>query len=274
MNVTAAKRGIFKTFLYLSFLLVVAGVSACLGVGSVVAYQVFWGDDSELQKSTILARINEETTIYTLDETTRIGSFFNENHRTYVPISRVPAHMVRAMVASEDKNFYDHAGVDVFAIASAFWDGVGNGFKFRRGGSSITQQTVKNILDRREHTFQRKFKEMIRALQLERLYSKNEILEFYLNQFHVTANGNGIGIAAKYYFNKSVEDLTLVEAAFIAGSVKAPSKYNPFTKYTKKARETAKKHADDRKNYVIKRMYTQGWIDQDELKQAIVETSF
>ena len=79
-------------------------------------------------------------------------------------------------------------------------------------------------MDRREHTFKRKFKEMIGALQLERMYSKEQILEFYLNQFHVTANGKGVGIAAQYYFNKDVRDLSLVEAAFIAGSVKAPSK--------------------------------------------------
>ena len=78
------------------------------------------------------------------------------------------------------------------------------GFHFRRGGSTITQQTVKNVLDRREHSFKRKFKEGVRALQLERLYTKREILEFYLNQFHVTANGNGIAIAAQYYFSKEV----------------------------------------------------------------------
>ena len=259
-------KKIFHTFVFGFFLLVIAGFSGGLGVASVVVYQVFWGDHSALKKTTILARINEETTIYTLDGKTRIGAFFNNSHRTYVPIEEVPAHMLRAMVASEDKNFYNHYGIDPIAISSAFWDGVRRGFRFRRGGSTITQQTVKNIMDRREHTFQRKFKEMIRALQLERLYTKNEILEFYLNQFHVTANGNGIGIAAKYYFNKSVEDLSLVEAAFISGSVKAPDKYNPFTKYTKEKRALAWQRADERKNYVLRRMYEQGWISEEELK--------
>ena len=74
---------------------------------------------------------------------------------------------------------------------------------------------------------------MIRALQLERIYNKKQIIEFYLNQFHVAGNGTGIAIAAKYYFNKNVGDLNLIESAFIAGSLKGPGKYNPFIKYTK-----------------------------------------
>ena len=227
-----------------------------------------FGDVSELKKSTILSRINEETTIYTLDEQHKIGSFFNDSHRSYVPIDDIPIHMIRAMVASEDKNYYGHVGVDPVAIFMAFMDGVKRGFRFRRGGSTITQQTIKNILDRREHTFKRKFKEMIRALQLEKMYSKEQILEFYLNQFHVTANGKGIGIAAKYYFNKEVQDINLIEAAFISGSVKAPSKYNPFIKYTKAKRDKALLEASRRKNYVLRRMYEQGWISEQELKDA------
>ena len=258
-----------KTYAFYAFLLCsVIAVSAGAGVGAVVLYQVFWGDDSELTKSTILARIQEQTTIYMLDETTKVGSFFDESHRSYIPIEEVPAHMIRAMVASEDKHFFNHFGIDPVAIAKAFADGVLNGLRFRRGGSTITQQTVKNIMDRREHTFQRKFKEMIRALQLERIYDKQQILEFYLNQFHVTANGKGIGIAAQYYFSKQVQDLDLVEAAFIAGSVKAPSKYNPFIKYSLEEREKAWSEANQRKNYVLRRMYEQGWISEEELKDA------
>lgn len=242
--------------------------SAAVGALTVIVYQVYFGDDSELKKSAILARINEETTIFTLDEQTRIGSFFDNSHRSYVEVDRIPVHMVRAMVAAEDKNFYEHVGIDPFAIATAFFEGIGSGMRFKRGGSTLTQQTVKNIMDRREHTFTRKFKEMIRALQLERMYSKNQILEFYLNQFHVTANGRGIGIAAQYYFNKDVSDLTLVEAAFIAGSVKAPNKYNPFVKNTEEEKAAAWREADARKNYVIKRMYREGWISEEEFKKA------
>src|SRR5690606_31312190 len=114
----------------------------------------------------------------------------------------------------------------------------------------ITQQTVKNIMGDWEFSFRRKIREAIAAFQLERLYTKRQILEFYLNQFYVSGNGNGIGIAARYYFNKDVRDLDLVESAFIAGSVKGPSAYDPFIKFTKEQRERAIKAAFDRKNYV------------------------
>lgn len=261
-------KTLFRKLGFVVVLVMAAAMAGGLGMLSVVVYQVFWGDYSQLEKSTILARINEETTLYASDDETAIGSFFDNAHRSYVSIEKIPAHMIRAMVASEDQNFYHHFGVDPVAISGAFVEGMMNGMRFRRGGSTITQQTVKNIMGNWENSFRRKFQEMIRALQLERMYSKNEILEFYLNQFHVTANGNGIGIASRYYFNKAVEDLSLVEAAFIAGSVKAPSKYNPFTKYTKAARSKAWQRANERKNYVLRRMYSQGWIDREELQQA------
>jgi penicillin-binding protein 1A len=246
-------------------------VSGIVGIGVVVLYQVFLGDTEELKKSTILARINEETIIFADDEETRFGSFFDNAHRKYVPIDQIPAHMIRAMVASEDKNFYQHMGIDPIAIGDAMIEGIFSGFHFKRGASTITQQTVKNIMGHRERTFRRKFKEMIRALQIERMYPKQQILEFYLNQFHVTANGNGIGIASRYYFDKDVQDLTLVEAAFIAGSVKAPSRYNPFVKDSKEDRDRAVEEANGRKNYVVRRMMEQGWISKEEFEQAFVE---
>lgn len=234
----------------------------------VVWVQVRIGDTSELKKSTILARMNEETTIYFADGEYPIGSFFAGLHRKYIPISEVPAYVINSVIASEDKNFYRHQGVDPVAITKAFFDGVKLG-RFRRGGSTITQQTVKNTLGHWEKSFARKFREIVAALQLERMYDKRQILEFYLNQFHVAANGNGIGIAAKYYFNKEVQDLNLVEAAFIAGSVKGPSKYNPFIKYTREARQQARESAFERKNYVLRRMHKQGWISQSELTSSL-----
>lgn len=257
-----------RKFLFASAITAGVGLLALLVVGGFLGYLIYFGDVTELKKSTILARINEETTLYTLDEEHKIGSFFADEHRSYVTIDQVPQNMIRAMVAAEDKNFFQHYGVDPIAIFQAFSEGVANGMKFKRGGSSITQQTVKNIMDHREHSFQRKFKELIRAFQIERMYSKQQILEFYLNQFHVTANGKGIGIAARYYFNKDVKDLSLIESAFIAGSVKAPNKYNPFVKYDRKQKEEAWNEANWRKNYVLRRMYEQGWITEAQLKEA------
>ena len=249
---------------------VVAGVAgaiaAAVGVGVVIYAMVYFGDDSSLKKSTILARINEETSIFCEDGVTPIGSFFTNEHRRYVTIDELPAHTINALVAAEDKNFFKHNGVDPTAIFKAFLDGLKSGHF--RGGSTLTQQTVKNILDRWEYSLQRKVREAIASLQLERLYSKKQILEFYFNQFHVSGNGSGIGIAAKYYFNKEVRDLNLIESAFIAGSVKGPSKYDPFIKYTKERREQAVRNAFERKNYVLRRMYEQGWVTEQEFREA------
>lgn len=265
----AKLRNFFKYLLWGSALALIAGVSAGIGMAAVVAWQVYLGDDSSLVKTTIMAKIKEETTLYYVDETTRIGSFFEAQHRRYIPIEEVPPHVNNAIIAAEDKNFYNHPGIDPVALFKAFSEGIASGGRFRRGGSTITSQTVKNIMGDWEPSFSRKFREMIKALQLERLYTKKQILEFYLNQFHVAGNGNGIGIAARYYFNKDVRDLNLVEAAFIAGSVKGPGKYNPFIKFTQKSRDQAVGAANDRKNYVLRRMFEQDWISKDEFDEAL-----
>lgn len=247
----------------------VAGLSGALGMGCVVLWEVYYGDDSTLRKTTILAKIKEETTLYYLDEETRIGSIFESQHRRYIPIDEVPPHVINALIGAEDQDFYSHIGVDPIAIFKAIGEGIASGGRFRRGGSTITQQTVKNIMDDWEASFARKFREMIKSIQLEKLYTKRQILEFYLNQFHVAGNGNGIGIAAKYYFDKPVHELSLVEGAFIAGSVKGPSKYNPFIKYTKESRELAKKNANERKNYVLRRMFEQKWISEEDYNEGL-----
>lgn len=253
---------------YWSLLFSVAiGVSAGLGGLAVVGYQVQFGDTEALEKTTILAKLQEETRIYYADGKTQMGSLFENKHRRYISIDEIPPHVQNAIVAAEDKNFYEHFGFDVFATGKAFIDGVTKGGRFR-GASTITQQTVKNLLNDWEMSFTRKIREAIRAIQLEKIYDKKQILEFYLNQFHVAGNGNGIGIAARYYFDKEVRDISLVEAAFIAGSVKGPSKYNPFIKYTKKSKERARFFANQRKNYVLSRMYEHKWISEDEYLEA------
>ena len=266
---SASFRSFAKFSLWSLTALVVSLLAGALGVLAVVYGLVYFGDDSNLKKATILARINEETNIYMLDEKTPIGSIFSDAHRRYVPIDEVPATMINALIAAEDKNFYNHHGIDPVAIVSAS-AGVLKGGRVR-GASTLTQQTARNILGWWDVTLSRKVKEAIASLQLERLYSKKQILEFYLNQFHVSGNGRGIGIAAKYYFNKDVKDLDLVESAFIAGSVKGPSQYDPFIKFTKERRERAIKKAYNRKNYVLRRMYEQGWVSADDFKKAWAE---
>ena len=128
------------------------------------------------------------------------------------------------------------------------------------GGSTLTQQTAKNLYYRPDRSLRSKWNELLNALRLEAHYSKDEILEFYFNQFHVAGNGRGLGIAARYYFDKSVADLSLQECAFIAGSVKAPARYNPFIGRTEEARQKAAKSAANRTHYVLRRMSETGAI--------------
>ncbi len=248
---------------------ILLGVLLGAGILGFVAWQVFYGDASELQKTAIMTKINEETSLFYLDEKTRIGSIFESQHRRYVSIDEVPTSLINAVVAAEDKNFYHHVGIDPTSIFKAFLEGALRGGRFRRGGSSITQQTVKNLMSDWEMSFSRKYREMIKSMQMERLYSKREILEFYLNQFHVAGNGHGAEIAARYYFNKDIKELNLVESAFIAGSVKGPGKYNPFIKYTKEDQERARTFANQRKNYVLDKMYEQGWVPEAEYQEAL-----
>lgn len=263
-TIAALLAKLFKLLWWLSLTGMLIGA---IGI-AIIVLQVRYSDISLLEKTTILAKMEEETSIYYLDGQERIGSLFSGVHRRYVPLRDIPAHMQNAIIAAEDKNFFLHRGVDYGAILIAFYEGLRQGGRFRRGGSTLTQQTVKNIMGDWETTFARKFREMIKAMQLEQLYDKEQILEFYLNQFHVVGNGNGIGIAANYYFNKDVLDLNLIEAAFIAGSVKSPSRYNPFMKRDQAGLKRALQQGHQRKNYVLTRMFEQKWISAEEYASA------
>lgn len=240
-----------------------------LDANSHAAFKIFNSDDSKFEKSHIIEILSKETLLFYSDGQTQLGSLFGQEHRIYITIDRVPRNLKDAIVSAEDETFYTNVGVDPKGIARA---AIHNLFsRSRQGASTITQQTVKNLYGRKETDLKTKFEEMINAFKLERRYSKDQILEFYLNQFHVTGNGRGIGVAAKYYFNKEVEELTLNEAAFIAGSVKGPDKYNPFTKTTVTGQQKAKQDAFIRKNYVLERMYKTGKITKQVYEKTLKE---
>lgn len=250
-------------------LLISAVAFGCLVAVAVLglAYQVFWAPPGNLAREEIVKRVSRESAIYYADGKRQVGALFAGTHRQYVPLADIPPHVLKAIVASEDQNFYHHFGIDILATGKAFYEGVTH-MSFRRAGSTITQQTVKIVFDDWEHSLRRKVLEAVAALKMERLYTKGQILEFYLNQFHVTSNGHGIGVAARYYFDKDAKDLDLVEAAFIAGTVKHPTKYNPFTKYTDGDRERAEENAKTRKDYVIGRMQKEGFLTEAEATAA------
>lgn len=216
-----------------------------------------------LERAAIEEIIAQESPILYRDASTRLGVFFAREHREYVGKDRIPQAWKDAIVASEDQRFYEHPGVDPKGIARAMKQNVEAG-RLVAGGSSLTQQTAKNLYYRPDRSLQSKWRELVNALRLEAHYGKDDILEFYANQFHVSANGRGIGIAARYFFDKEVEALTTLECAFIAGMVKAPAAYNPFVGATEERRDRARAKARARTRYVLDRMRATGSISQAE----------
>jgi penicillin-binding protein 1A len=252
--------------LVLLFSFVFLAGSACAGL---VFTEIKFGDSSHLDKAKIVEILSKESMVFFADGQTQLGSLFGQEHRHYVNFHEMPKSMLDAVVAAEDDRFYTHFGVDPISTIRAAFRNIILGR--HEGASTITQQTVKNLYGRSKVNLLVKAREALNALKLERRYSKQEILEFYLNQFHVSGNGRGVGIAAKYYFDKDVSDLSLTEVAFIAGSVKAPDRYTPFTKRSIKGQETARAAAKVRKDYVLKRMRDLKFIDEPTYQKARAE---
>ncbi len=215
----------------------------------------------EFQREAVLAIIAQESPVYYRDGVTPMGVFFDQEHRTYVPYAELPEDWVHAIVAAEDGSFWTHPGIDPKHIVRAMVQNVQAGTVVA-GGSTLTQQTAKNLFYRPDRSLRSKGVELVDALRLEAHFSKQDILEFYANQFHVSANGRGIGIAARYFFDKTPAQLDTKECAFIAGMVKAPSRYNPFIGQTAERREAARQAAEDRTAYVLRRMVVTGELNE------------
>ncbi len=189
-----------------------------------------------------------------------ITTLFREN-RVQVPIEQIPVITRNSFIAVEDARFYKHYGLSLTSIARAMLKNIRAG-KIVEGGSTITQQTAKNLYLSREKTFPRKFKEALLALQLERKYSKEQILEMYLNQIYFGAGAYGIEVAAQTYFGKPARELNLAESAMLAGLPKAPNTYSPFQNW---------EGAKNRQKIVLNRMAELGMIAQKEAEQAYAE---
>ena len=231
-------------------------------------YQVSRETALRIEKGAIDRVIASESPVYYRDGRTPIGVFFEKTHSKYIPYEEIPKVFVKALIASEDSNFYHHFGFDPKALLRAFIANIRSG-RIVQGGSTITQQTAKNIFVREKRSYEAKLKELIQAFLLERAYSKEEIIEMYANQFFVTGYGKGLRIAAQYYFDKDPKDLDLVEAAFIVGSVNGPNMHNPFLKKSEGAKAKARMSAKLRKNYVLSRMLAQNFITKKEYEEAI-----
>jgi penicillin-binding protein 1A len=181
------------------------------------------------------------------------------NRRVWVPLANIPDYVQKAFVAAEDRRFFQHHGVDEHGIIRAF---IGNLAEPGRpqGGSTITQQVVKNLLVGDDVTYERKIREMIVASRLEQTLSKQEILELYLNSAYLGRSSWGVEMAARSYFGKSAKTLTLAEGAILAGLLKGPSYFNP-DRHPDRAR--------DRLAYVLGRMQEDGFISAEQKDQAL-----
>jgi penicillin-binding protein 1A len=186
---------------------------------------------------------------------------YAHERRLYLPAAAIPPLVKQAFIAAEDKNFYSHSGIDPEGILRA----VGillEGGKRAQGASTITQQVAKNFLLGNERSFERKIREMLLALRIESAYSKEKILELYLNEIFFGLGNYGIAAAALNYFGKSVHELTVAEAAYLAGLPKGPNNYHPFRN---------PEAALDRRRYVINRMVEDGFISRAEGDKALQE---
>jgi penicillin-binding protein 1A len=186
---------------------------------------------------------------------------YARERRLYLPIQAVPKLVKNAFIAAEDKSFYDHGGLDFQGIARAtlfMVQNYGTG-KRPQGASTITQQVAKNFLLTPEATFQRKVKEALLALKIERTYSKDKILELYLNEIFLGLNAYGIAAASLLYFDKSVHELTPAEAAYLAALPKGPNNYHPFRR---------RDEAIARRNYVLDRMMEDGYLKREDGEKA------
>ena len=186
-----------------------------------------------------------------------IGEFASEK-RIFVPYATIPKQVVHAFIAAEDQRFFSHPGIDLFGIARAVRNNFTGGGKLQ-GGSTITQQVAKNFFFSSEQRFERKVKEMILSFRIERAYTKEKILELYLNQIFLGRQAYGVAAAAQVYFEKALDQLTVAEVAFLAALPQAPSRFNP---------EKNPRVAINRRNYVIQRMMDDGYIAKAEAEEA------
>lgn len=211
-----------------------------------------------------IGKVNFALTSHLYDRNGKsLYDFYKDQQRTPIKLSELPPYVANATIAIEDKDFYNHQGVSLISgIARAFRETYLRN-KGVQGGSTITQQLVKTALLSPERTLTRKFKEIIIALETERVYSKDKILEMYLNQVPYGGSVYGVEEASRKFFGKSAKDITLSEAALLAGLPQAPSIYSPFTNY---------ESAVARRDQVLQEMLLQNLISNDEYETAVRET--
>jgi len=248
------KKGIMRVFkgLFLLGLILVV----LLGAGTMALVFSYIKDVPDFEPW----MLSPAVTSYIYDSSGKeVANLYYDQNRVEVPLESVPLHVQRAFIAIEDERFFEHFGVDPMAILRALVTNFRNGNWTEQGGSTITQQIIKTAFLTPEKTYRRKVQEAWLAIKMERQYSKSEILEIYLNQIPFAHGAYGIESGANTYFNKSAEELTLAEAALLAGIPRAPNYYSPFNNF-----EAAKQ----RQSLVLQKMYQLGFISHREMIDA------
>lgn len=230
------------------------GIILCIiGVISLISLYI-------IAANTNVVPIKNSSSIYLYDKDMQV--FFQGNGTNdWIELDKISPYLVNATLAVEDKNFYTHNGFDFLRLSKAIYNNVITLSK-KEGASTITQQLARNLYLTMDKTWERKLNEAWLTIKIETQYSKDDIIEAYLNTINYNHGAYGIENAAKYYFNKSATDLTLAEASLLAGIPKAPSHYSPLVDYDK---------AKERQNIILGLMVKNGYITEDEKKEAAKE---
>jgi len=248
-----SSRKINKKFTKKNIFLAILAAIAVIIIISFVA--IFWiSRDLPNPNQLINRQVAQSTKIYDRTGQNILYEISGDERRTLVPLKDIPDHVKQATIAIEDKNFYKHGGFSVWAmIRTAITNII---YNQSAGGSTLTQQFIKNAVLSNEKTVTRKVKELILSYQLEKKFSKDEILQMYLNEIPYGSNAYGVEAASQKYFGKSVKDVTLAEAAILAALPQSPSRYSPYG--------ANKDLLLKRKDYVLDLMAEQGYISTAE----------
>jgi penicillin-binding protein 1A len=247
-----ASRGLLRGVLTIagSLLALLLGVAICAAIGLAVAYP-------NMPELSALTDYRPKLPLRVFSSDGVLLGEYGEERRQFVPIAQIPKVMRDAVLAIEDARFYHHGGVDYVGVIRAGMANVGESRS--QGASTITMQVARNFYLSTEKTFTRKLYEILLALKIEAQLSKDQILELYMNQIYLGQHAYGFASASEIYFGKPLKDITIGEAAMLAGLPKAPSAYNPISNPTR---------AKDRQQYIIDRMFVNGFITEDERKAA------
>jgi 1A family penicillin-binding protein len=238
-------------------------ISGLIGFFLLLALFAYYAKDLPNPQEILEKPLSQSTKIYDRTGETLLYEIYEGEKRTVVSFDEISPAIKNAIIAIEDDDFYDHPGIDFKGILRSLWIALKTGGQELQGASTITQQFIRNSLLTPERTLRRKIKEIILSLELERKYSKDEILTFYLNQISFGSNAYGVESASLTFFGKRAQEINLSEAAILASLPKAPTRLSPYGNNPDLLQ--------DRQSLVLARMKEEGYINETEMKAALQE---